>query len=139
MNWGVYPESIYYILKKFSAYESIPPLIIIENGAAFSDEVKNGEVNDPKRLNYLKDNIAQVLRAKQEGVNTTGYFVWTFLDNFEWTEGYYPRFGLIYVDFETQDALQNHQVIGMPVFFIVKTLKRLNDRLHRNQKVEFCN
>lgn len=105
MNWEVYPESIYYILKKFSAYEDIPPLIITENGAAFSDEVKNGEVNDPKRLNYLKDNIAQVLRAKQEGVNTAGYFVWTFLDNFEWTECYYPRFGLIYIDFETQDAL----------------------------------
>ncbi len=105
MNWEVYPESIYYILKKFSAYKNMPRLMITENGAAFKDEVKNGEVNDPKRLNYLKDNIAQVLRAKQEGINVTGYFVWTFLDNFEWAEGYHPRFGLVYVDFETQKRI----------------------------------
>ena len=105
MNWEVFPESVYYILKKFSAYENMPPLMITENGAAFSDEVKNNRVDDPKRLIYLKDNIDQVLRAKKEGVNVTGYFVWTFLDNFEWAEGYYPRFGLVYVDFETQKRI----------------------------------
>ena len=105
MNWEVFPESVYYILKKFSAYENMPPLMITENGAAFSDEVKNNQVDDPKRLIYLKDNIDQVLRAKKEGVNVTGYFVWTFLDNFEWAEGYYPRFGLVYVDFETQKRI----------------------------------
>ena len=105
MNWEVYPESIYHILKKFSAYEHMPALMITENGAAFPDDVVNGEVDDPKRLNYLKDHIAQVLRAKQEGVNVTGYFVWTFLDNFEWAEGYYPRFGLVYVDFTTQKRI----------------------------------
>ena len=53
----------------------------------------------------MKDNISQVLRAKQEGVNVTGYFIWTFLDNFEWAEGYYPRFGLVYVDFATQKRI----------------------------------
>jgi beta-glucosidase len=105
MNWEVFPESVYYILKKFSAYENMPPLLITENGAAFSDEVKNDKVDDPKRLIYLKDNIDQVLRAKKEGVNVAGYFVWTFLDNFEWAEGYYPRFGLVYVDFETQKRI----------------------------------
>ena len=102
MNWEVYPESIYYILKKYSSYKNIPPLVVTENGAAFTDEVNNDEVHDPKRMQYLKDNISQVLRAKKEGVNVTGYFVWTFLDNFEWAEGYYPRFGLVHVDFETQ-------------------------------------
>ncbi len=54
---------------------------------------------------YLKDNIAQLLQAKKEGVNVTGYFVWTLLDNFEWAEGYYPRFGLVYVDFATQKRI----------------------------------
>jgi beta-glucosidase len=105
MNWEVYPESIYHILKKYSAYKNMPPLMITENGAAFNDEVKDGEVLDSKRLRFLKDNITQVSRAAGEGVNVTGYFVWTFLDNFEWAEGYYPRFGLVHVDFETQKRI----------------------------------
>ena len=79
--------------------------MITENGAAFNDEVKDGEVLDSKRLRFLKDNITQVSRAAGEGVNVTGYFVWTFLDNFEWAEGYYPRFGLVHVDFETQKRI----------------------------------
>ncbi len=105
MNWEVYPESIYHILKKFNAYENIPPIIITENGAAFQDEVQDGRVDDPKRTAYLQQTIAQVWRAKQEGVKIKGYFVWTFLDNFEWAEGYHPRFGLVYVDFPTQQRI----------------------------------
>lgn len=102
MEWEVYPESIYHILKKFQAYENIPPLIITENGAAFSDTLQNNVVHDPKRLQYIQNILQQVLRAKLEGVNVNGYFVWTFLDNFEWAEGYHPRFGLVHVDFQTQ-------------------------------------
>ncbi len=102
MEWEVYPESIYHILKKFQAYENIPPLIITENGAAFPDTLQNNRVHDPKRLQYIQNILQQVLRAKQEGVNVNGYFVWTFLDNFEWAEGYHPRFGLVHVDFQTQ-------------------------------------
>ncbi|GGH27954.1 beta-glucosidase [Sphingobacterium alkalisoli] len=102
MNWEIYPESIYHILKKFNAYPNIPPLIITENGAAFTDQIENHQVSDPKRIAYLQQTIAQVLRAKREGVNVKGYFVWTFLDNFEWAEGYHPRFGLVYVDFQSQ-------------------------------------
>lgn len=105
MKWEVYPESMYHILKKFSGYENMPPLIITENGAAFPDEVRNNRVDDPKRTKYLQDTIAQVWRAKQEGVKVNGYFVWTFLDNFEWAEGYHPRFGLVYVDFQTQQRI----------------------------------
>lgn len=105
MNWEVYPESIYHILKKFNAYPAIPPLIITENGAAFTDQVIDGRVADKERRQYLQDALAQVLRAKQEGVDVRGYFVWTFLDNFEWAEGYYPRFGLVHVDFETQKRI----------------------------------
>lgn len=105
MNWEVYPESIYHILMKFGAYENIPPIIITENGAAFHDEVEDGRVDDPKRTAYLQQTIAQVGRAQREGVKIKGYFVWTFLDNFEWAEGYHPRFGLVYVDFETQQRI----------------------------------
>lgn len=105
MNWEVYPESIYQILKKYSCYTNIPPIIITENGAAFPDALIDGEVHDPKRMKYLQDHISQVLRARNDGVNVKGYFVWTFLDNFEWAEGYYPRFGLVHVDFQTQKRI----------------------------------
>ena len=105
MNWEVYPESIYNILKKYNCYKNIPALMVTENGAAFTDTVHNGEVDDLQRVQYLKENISQIYRAKQEGVNVQGYFVWTFMDNFEWAEGYFPRFGLVYVDFETQKRI----------------------------------
>ena len=105
MDWEVYPASMYHILKKFSAYPNIPPLVITENGAAFPDQLQQGQVHDPKRLNYLQQTLAEVLRAKREGVDVRGYFVWTFMDNFEWAEGYRPRFGLVYVDFENQERI----------------------------------
>jgi beta-glucosidase len=102
MNWEVYPESMYHSLHQFNRYKGIRKLIVTENGAAFPDELKDGRVHDPERLCYLKRYLQQVLRAKQEGVNVQGYFIWSFVDNFEWAEGYDPRFGLVHVDFETQ-------------------------------------
>lgn len=105
MNWEIHPPCIYEMLKQYSAYENIKELIVTENGAAFPDVVVNGEVHDTRRRQYLQQHIAQVLRAKQEGINVTGYFVWSFTDNFEWAEGYQPRFGLVHVDFETQKRI----------------------------------
>jgi len=102
MNWEVYPASIYYALKRLSQYDGIKEIIVTENGAAFKDEVIENNVADGNRVDYLKSYIAQVLKAKNEGVHVTGYFVWTLLDNFEWAEGFHPRFGLVHVDFKTQ-------------------------------------
>lgn len=102
MNWEVYPPSIYHMLKRFSSYEQINEIIVTENGAAFEDVVEDGAVNDSQRTQYLRDYIEQVLRARAEGVPVNGYFVWTFTDNFEWAEGYHPRFGLVHVDFASQ-------------------------------------
>jgi beta-glucosidase len=102
MNWEVYPEGIYHLLKRFGEYKGVKNVIVTENGAAFPDVVNNGEVNDSKRVKFLQDYLKQVLRAKQEGVPVNGYFVWSLMDNFEWAEGYHPRFGLVHVDFETQ-------------------------------------
>jgi beta-glucosidase len=104
MNWEVYPESIYQMLKKYHQY-GLKKIIVTENGAAFTDVVQEGQVHDPQRLSYLQNHIGQMLRAKQEGVPVEGYFVWTFTDNFEWAMGYHPRFGLVYVDFETQQRI----------------------------------
>lgn len=105
MNWEVYPPSIYQMIKRFNAYEGIKRLIITENGAAFSDVIDNGNVNDSDRTSYLQNHLRQVLKAKQDGFDVDGYFVWTLTDNFEWAEGFHPRFGLIYVDFETQQRI----------------------------------
>ena len=102
MDWEVYPPSIYNALKRLHSYKQIKEIIITENGAAFDDTYDEDRVNDFKRVRFLQDYIAQVLLAKREGVPVNGYFVWTLLDNFEWAEGFYPKFGLVNVDFKTQ-------------------------------------
>jgi beta-glucosidase len=105
MNWEVYPPSIYHALKRINAYPGVKEIVVTENGAAFKDELLDNKVHDTERMDFLQRYIAEVLRAKNEGVNVTGYFVWTLMDNFEWAEGFHPRFGLIYVDFETQKRI----------------------------------
>ena len=90
------------MIKKFDAYDGVDKIIITENGCAFKDEVYEGKINDQKRIKFYKDYLEQVLKAKQEGSNITGYFCWSLLDNFEWAEGYRPRFGLVHVDYENQ-------------------------------------
>ncbi len=102
MNWEVYPEAIYRILTEFHQKYSFKKVIITENGAAFSDKVQQNQVVDPRRVQFLKEHLAQCLRAKREGVPLEGYFVWTLTDNFEWAEGYRPTFGLVHVNFKTQ-------------------------------------
>ena len=102
MNWEVYPEGIYRILKQFAAYPTIKKIFVTENGAAFRDELTESGVSDPKRKKFLQDYLEQVLKAQKEGVPVKGYFVWSFMDNFEWAEGFRPRFGMVHVDFNTQ-------------------------------------
>ena len=102
MGWEVYPESIYQMLKQFSSYVGVKKIIVTENGAAFPDKMEGGKINDELRLNYLKSYLAQVYRAKREEIPVEGYFIWTLMDNFEWAEGYAPRFGIVHNNFETQ-------------------------------------
>lgn len=105
MNWEVYPEAIYHVLMDFHQKYKLKKIIITENGAAFQDKVHQHEVADDKRTQYLNDNIKQCLRAQREGVPVSGYFVWTLTDNFEWAEGYRPTFGLVHVNFKTQERI----------------------------------
>lgn len=105
MGWEVWPENIYLLLKKFASYKGVKRIIITENGAAFPDTPEGERVHDPKRIKYIQDHLAQVLRAKREGVPVEGYFYWSLMDNFEWAEGYKPRFGLVYVDYPTQKRI----------------------------------
>jgi len=104
MGWEVYPEGIYRALKYYAKYP-VRDIYVTENGAAFKDIPEDGRVHDPERTRFFKAYLESVLRAKNEGVNVKGYFVWSFLDNFEWAEGYRPRFGLVYVDFKSQERI----------------------------------
>ncbi len=105
MGWEVNAEGMYRILKKFGAYAGVRNMIITENGEAVADTVVNGEINDPQRLKYIQDYLHQVLRAKREGLPVNGYFIWSFLDNFEWAYGYEPRLGIVGVDYRTQQRI----------------------------------
>ncbi|HRN80242.1 MAG TPA: GH1 family beta-glucosidase [Ferruginibacter sp.] len=102
MQWEVYPQSIYKMLHQFNRYVGVRSIIVTENGAAFPDTIHNGKVADYERCQFIEEYTEQVMRARMEGVPVNGYFVWTLTDNFEWAEGYHPRFGLVHVDFDTQ-------------------------------------
>jgi len=103
MGWEVYPEGLYHILARLHFTYRFPAIYITENGAAFEDKVEpDGSVNDPQRISYLRRHFRQAARAIETGVPLKGYFVWSLMDNFEWAYGYSKRFGLIYVDYETQ-------------------------------------
>nr|WP_310590585.1 GH1 family beta-glucosidase [Dyadobacter sp. 3J3] len=105
MGWEVAPDGMYEILKQFAKYQNIREIIISENGAAFDDVLENGEVQDHKRIQFFQEYLANILKAKNEGVKIGGYLAWSLLDNFEWAEGYGPRFGLVYVNYENQERI----------------------------------
>lgn len=101
-DWPITPEAFYYAIKFLT--ERYPlPLYITENGMSCHDNVSSdGRVHDPNRISFLDAYIGAMQRAYDEGANVAGYFLWTFLDNFEWAEGYRQRFGIIHVDFANQ-------------------------------------
>ncbi|GAA1644497.1 glycoside hydrolase family 1 protein [Georgenia ruanii] len=103
MGWNIEPEGIYELLTALdNAYDGLP-LMVTENGAAFDDAPgPDGEVHDPDRVDYLRRHIDAVGRARADGANVQGYFVWSLLDNFEWSYGYSKRFGIVRVDYDTQ-------------------------------------
>ncbi len=105
MGWEVNADSFYNIIKQFSTYPGIRNLMITENGAAYHDTLINQQVDDEQRIAYFEQYLAAMLKAKQEGLNITGYMAWTLMDNFEWAEGFNARFGLVYNDFKTQERI----------------------------------
>jgi beta-glucosidase len=99
------PDGIHEALTTLHRYGRFPSIVVTENGTAVPDEVEGDRIHDLRRIDYCRRHLAQVLRAKRDGVPVGGYFYWSLLDNFEWAEGYVPRFGLIHVDFPTQRRL----------------------------------
>ena len=103
MGWEIYPEALREILAWVHNRYSPPSVMITENGAAFEDEADNsGRVNDSARVAYLQSYLSKAHQACEEGVPLTGYFLWSLMDNFEWSYGFSKRFGIVHVDYETQ-------------------------------------
>jgi beta-glucosidase len=109
MPWlYIVPESLYWGVRHIS--ETLGrkdlPIFITENGCAAEDEVNaNGEVIDSDRIMYLRQYLKSSHRAINEGYPLKGYFLWSFMDNFEWAEGYDRRFGITYIDYKTQKRI----------------------------------
>lgn len=105
MGWEIYPQGLKNLLLAYHQQYDLPPVYITENGAAMVDELKDGQVNDWDRLAYLHSHINAVNEAAEQGVDIRGYFAWSLMDNFEWAEGYLKRFGLVYVDYASQQRI----------------------------------
>ncbi|HST64416.1 MAG TPA: GH1 family beta-glucosidase, partial [Mycobacteriales bacterium] len=105
MGWEIDPTGLYDMLTRLQRDYGIP-LYVTENGAAFADAPgPDGAVDDPDRIAYLDGHLRAAERALADGVDLRGYFVWSLLDNFEWALGYSKRFGLVYVDYATQQRV----------------------------------
>ena len=102
MGWEVYPEGLTMLLLRLHNDYKLPPVFITENGGAFKDSVLAGQVHDADRTEYLQNHIAAVAAAMKQGVPVAGYMVWSLMDNFEWSSGYAKRFGIVHVDYATQ-------------------------------------
>ena len=104
MGWVVTPKGIGELVKRVHRdWPEIPYIVITENGSSYEDQLIDGQVNDYKRTDYLKSHLNSLQEAISEGIPVKGYFAWSLLDNFEWAEGYAKRFGIVYVDYETQE------------------------------------
>nr|MDQ2668694.1 family 1 glycosylhydrolase [Gemmatimonadota bacterium] len=106
MDWEVYPPGLTDTLVWFRDRYGDIPVYVTENGSAFADpSAANAEgiVDDPERVAYLRAHINAVRNAISVGVDVRGYYAWSLLDNFEWSAGYAKRFGIVAVDFLTQE------------------------------------
>jgi len=106
MGWEVFPDGLANILTRIHREYAPKAMVVTESGAAFDDHWNgNGTISDQQRIDYLQQHIATVAGVIRQGVPIKGYIVWSFLDNFEWSQGYHKRFGLVYVDYPTQQRI----------------------------------
>ncbi len=93
LGWDIYPRGLYHVLKKMEKYDL--PVVVCENGICAHE--------DSQRERFIRDHLAEFLKARSEGVKAQGYLYWSLMDNFEWADGYSPRFGIVEVDYSTQE------------------------------------
>lgn len=128
-NWPVTPGCFYWGVRfLYERYHM--PLYITENGMSCHDDVSlDGRVHDPNRLNFLDLYLSALQKANDDGADVRGYFLWTFLDNFEWDKGYTERFGIVYVDFATQK-----RIVKDSAFWYQKVIESNGKELTINKK-----
>ncbi|MBT9486233.1 MAG: beta-glucosidase [Rubrivivax sp.] len=124
MGWEVYPEGLTELLLRLHRDWPLPPLYVKENGAAFKDVFADGRVHDVERTDYIARHIAAVGDALRQGVPVVGYMVWSLLDNFEWASGYAKRFGIVHVDYATQQRTLKDSALWYRDFLRAQKLAR---------------
>ncbi|MEH0741496.1 beta-glucosidase [Vibrio cholerae] len=113
IGWEIYPQGLTDLLVRFKErYANLPPVYITENGAAGDDEVCAGRVDDTQRVAYFQSHLEAVDNAIKAGVRVDGYFAWSLMDNFEWSFGYHQRFGIVHVDYQTQQRTLKQSAIA---------------------------
>ncbi|MBU2977755.1 GH1 family beta-glucosidase [Alteromonas sp. C1M14] len=108
MGWEINPAAFTALLLALHQRYQLPPLYITENGAAMEDRLEQGEIKDDSRIAYYHAHLNAVHHAVVAGVDIKGYFAWSLMDNFEWSLGYTKRFGIVYVDYPTQQRIPKH-------------------------------
>lgn len=104
--WEIYPQGIHDLLSRVWQDYKPAKIYITENGTAVTDGVDaDNRVRDPRRIQYIQDHLKEINQAISDGIPIAGYFVWSLLDNFEWAEGYSRRFGIVYVNYESQKRI----------------------------------
>jgi len=102
-DWPIFPQGMYDMLVRIKKdYPNYKKIYITENGMGYKDDCVAGKFDDTPRIEYIRKHFAYILQAIQEGVNVKGYYVWSLMDVLSWSNGYNKRYGLFYVDFETQ-------------------------------------
>ena len=113
MGWEIYPQGLTEILLAMHRRYTLPPVYITENGAAMPDKLENNEVQDQARVVYFQQHLQATEDAINAGMRIDGYFAWSLMDNFEWAEGYAKRFGIVYVDYATQQRTLKASAIAL--------------------------
>ncbi|WP_159821515.1 GH1 family beta-glucosidase [Colwellia sp. 20A7] len=102
IGWEIYPKALSELLVLLNEKYTLPPIYITENGAAIDDKIVEGVIKDTDRIEYYQLHLNAINDAIEHGVDIKGYFAWSLMDNFEWAEGYLKRFGIVYVDYDSQ-------------------------------------
>ncbi|MBF0818067.1 6-phospho-beta-galactosidase [Streptococcus acidominimus] len=103
-DWMIYPQGLYdQIIRVKTNYPNYKKIYITENGLGYKDEFVDGTVYDDARIDYVRQHLTVIANAIADGANVKGYFLWSLMDVFSWSNGYEKRYGLFYVDFETQE------------------------------------
>ncbi|HAW92507.1 MULTISPECIES: GH1 family beta-glucosidase [unclassified Arsukibacterium] len=113
MGWEIYPAGLTEILLDINQRYQLPPVYITENGAAMPDSLQHGQIQDTTRITYFQQHLQAVDDAISTGMRIDGYFAWSLMDNFEWAEGYAKRFGIVYVDYKTQQRTLKASAVAL--------------------------